>query len=259
MRDLITGDSTITAVQTGAGDDVVILHSLLSDRTAFAAVVPQLAERNRVTLINLPGFHGSQPVASTVEAYVDAIDHAIREWGLDNNMTLLGNGFGGTLAIAFAAMKPAQLSRLVLVDAAAMFPEAGRKAFVAMAGMVRADGMAAIATVAARRVYHDDYIEKHPHVINERRAVLLGVQPDAFLAACQILASCDLVPLLPGIEKPTLVIYGEKDQATPPELNRIIANKIPGAREHVIENCGHCPPLEHPEAFLSALRGFVAC
>ena len=41
--------------------DLVVLHSLLADRHAFDPVLPALAAKHRVTLINLPGFHGSQP------------------------------------------------------------------------------------------------------------------------------------------------------------------------------------------------------
>lgn len=258
MRNLATHDGGLTAVQTGTGDDIVILHSLLSDRAAFDGVLPQLCARHRVTLVNLPGFHGSKPVDASVDAYVGALIDAIEQWDVGSRATLLGNGFGGTLALGIAARNPALLSKLVLVDAAASFPEAGRQAFVTMADMVRANGMSAIATVAARRVYHDSYIERQPQVVDERRKVLLGIEPEAFLAACRILASCDLTPLLEGIETPTMVIYGAKDQATPPELNRIVARGIPGAREHVIAECGHCPPLENPEAFLSALAGFVS-
>ena len=258
MQQLTTRDGSLTAVQSGSGDDLVILHSLLSDRTAFASVLPDLCARHRVTLINLPGFHRSRPVAATIEAYVDRIAGAIGEWDIARNMTLLGNGFGGTLALAIAAKEPALLAKLVIVDAAAAFPAQGRQAFVAMADMVRTEGMAAIATIAARRVYHDGYIERQPQVIEERRAVLLGVEPDAFLAACHLLATCDLVPLLEAIKAPTLVIYGDKDQATPPELNRVNAKRIPGTHLSVIEDCGHCPPLENPDAFLSALRGFVS-
>jgi pimeloyl-ACP methyl ester carboxylesterase len=258
MRELTTRNATVTGFQSGSGDDMVIFHSLLSDSAAFDAVLPRLAARHRVTLVNLPGFHRSRPVAATIGAYVDAVAGAIDEWGVTRNMTLLGNGFGGTLAIEFAAIRPALLSKLIIVDAAAAFPDTGRQAFVTMADTVRTHGMAAIATVAARRVYHDSYIDQHPHVVEERRSVLLGVEPTAFLAACQILASCDLVPRLAGIRTPTLVIFGAKDQATPPALNHIISQHIPDAREHVIEDCGHCPPLENPEMFLSALRGFVA-
>ena len=203
MKNLATRDGAVTAVQSGSGEDIVLLHSLLCDRTSFDAVLPVLAARYRVTSINLPGFHGSRTVAANIKSYVDAIAKAIDEFGVGESMTLMGNGFGGTLALALAAAKPTAVSKLVVVDAAAAFPEAGRQAFVSMAALVRDQGMSAIATVAARRVYHDSYIDKHPHVIEERRAVLLGIEPNSFLAACEILASIDLLPELPSIRTPT--------------------------------------------------------
>jgi len=54
------------------------------------------------------------------------------------------------------------------------------------------------------------------------------------------------------------VICGELDQATPPELNRLIAAKVAGARYAELPRCGHCPPLEQPEAFLAAVGEFLA-
>jgi 3-oxoadipate enol-lactonase len=258
MKKLMTRDGAVTGVQSGSGDDLVLLHSLLCDRTSFDAVLPVLAARYRVTVINLPGFHGSRSVEANINSYVDAIAKAIAEFGVDGNITLLGNGFGGTLALAFAAAKPTALSRLIVVDAAAAFPEVGRQAFVSMAAMVRDQGMSAIATVAARRVYHDSYIDKHPHVIEERRAILFGIEPNSFLAACEILANVDLLPELPSIRTPTLVVYGSHDQATPPDLNRAIVRSVPNAQIREIDDCGHCPPLEKPKEFLSALQGFLA-
>jgi 3-oxoadipate enol-lactonase len=258
MKNLATRDGAVTAVQSGSGEDIVLLHSLLCDRTSFDAVLPVLAARYRVTSINLPGFHGSRTVAANIKSYVDAIAKAIDEFGVGESMTLMGNGFGGTLALALAAAKPTAVSKLVVVDAAAAFPEAGRQAFVSMAALVRDQGMSAIATVAARRVYHDSYIDKHPHVIEERRAVLLGIEPNSFLAACEILASIDLLPELPSIRTPTLVVYGSHDQATPPDLIRAIVRAVPNAQMREVDDCGHCPPLEKPKEFLSALQGFVA-
>jgi 3-oxoadipate enol-lactonase len=258
MKNLATRDGAVTAVQSGSGEDIVLLHSLLCDRTSFDAVLPVLAARYRVTSINLPGFHGSRTVAANIKSYVDAIAKAIDEFGVGESMTLMGNGFGGTLALALAAAKPTAVSKLVVVDAAAAFPEAGRQAFVSMAALVRDQGMSAIATVAARRVYHDSYIDKHPHVIEERRAVLLGIEPNSFLEACEILASIDLLPELPSIRTPTLVVYGSHDQATPPDLIRAIVRAVPNAQMREIDDCGHCPPLEKPKEFLSALQGFVA-
>jgi 3-oxoadipate enol-lactonase len=56
---------------------------------------------------------------------------------------------------------------------------------------------------------------------------------------------------------PTLVVCGELDQATPPALNKLIAEKAPGARYVELPGCGHCPPLEQPQAFLAAIKDFV--
>jgi pimeloyl-ACP methyl ester carboxylesterase len=56
---------------------------------------------------------------------------------------------------------------------------------------------------------------------------------------------------------PTLVVCGEFDQATPPVLNKAIADKVAGARYVELPGCGHCPPLEQPQAFLAAIKDFV--
>jgi pimeloyl-ACP methyl ester carboxylesterase len=53
-------------------------------------------------------------------------------------------------------------------------------------------------------------------------------------------------------------VCGALDQATPPALNRLIADKVPGARYIELAGCGHCPPLEQPKAFLQAVESFMA-
>ena len=59
---LTAGHGALTAARVGQGRDLVILHSLLADRTAFDPVLERFTAKHRVTLINLPGFHGSQPL-----------------------------------------------------------------------------------------------------------------------------------------------------------------------------------------------------
>ncbi len=258
MKDLTAGHGILTAVQTGAGRDIVVLHSLLADRHAFDPVLPALAAGHRVTLINLPGFHGSEPVlAAVADAYVARIEDGFQEFGIEKDAILIGNGFGGTLALAFALDHPERIGKLVVCDAAAGFPEDGRKAFAVMEQKVAESGLAAVAEIAAKRVYSPAYLAAHPEMIEERKRVLLGIDPMAFGHACKILQETDLVPLLNRLDVPTLVVCGEFDQATPPALNRIVAEKISGARYVELSGCGHCPPLEQPDAFIAAIKGFV--
>jgi pimeloyl-ACP methyl ester carboxylesterase len=258
FEQLTAGHGALKAVRTGQGRDMVVLHSLLADRHAFDPVLPALSAKHRVTLFNMPGFHGSQPtVLPLMDAYIAAIEDGFDEFAINNDSILIGNGFGGIVALAFALAHPERIAKLVLSDAAACFPDAGRQEFAAMAAKVKEDGLGAIAAVAAKRVFSPPYLTAHPEKIEERKQVLLGIDPKAFLAACAVLQKVDLTPLLSRLEVPTLVICGELDQATPPALNKAIAEKVAGARYVELPGCGHCPPLEQPEAFVAAIREFA--
>ncbi len=97
MQELAAGRGALKAVRTGEGPDIVVLHSLLADRHAFDPVLPALAAKHRVTLFNLPGFHGSQPpMLALMDAYVAAIEDGFQEFGIAKDAVLIGNGFGGT-------------------------------------------------------------------------------------------------------------------------------------------------------------------
>lgn len=67
----------------------------------------------------------------------------------------------------------------------------------------------------------------------------------------------DLRPTLPGIEIPTLVLVGEQDVLTPPELSREIAEAVEWASLVVVPECGHLSTLERPEAVNRALQAWL--
>jgi pimeloyl-ACP methyl ester carboxylesterase len=258
MQELTAGHGSLTAVRAGEGRDLVVLHSLLTDRRAFDAVLPALAAKHRVTLINLPGFHGSQaPLLALMDAYVATIEDGFDEFHIAKDAVLMGNGFGGTVALAFALAHPERISKLVLSDAAAGFPPEGRKAFEVMAAKVAEGGLGAIAEIAAKRVFSPAYLAAYPEKMEERKQVLLAIDPKAFQAACKILQEADLTPELHKLRVLTLVVCGEFDQATPPALNKAVAQKLAGCRYVELPACGHCPPLEQPEQFLAAIGEFV--
>ncbi|GAC1335848.1 MAG: alpha/beta fold hydrolase [Beijerinckiaceae bacterium] len=249
---------TLSGARVGSGPDLVVIHSLLADRTAFDPVLPWLASRFRVTLVNLPGFHGSAVIAPGIEGYADRIASVFDSERLSPDTIVVANGFGGTVATAMAIRHGDKFGRLVISDAAAGFPPEGRKAFEVMATKVEAEGIGSVAMISANRVFHKAYLDARPGAVEERRKVLLGVAPEAFIAACRTLMQTDLVAQLPAIVNPTLVLCGELDAATPPLLCRQLAQHIPGARYIELPGCGHCPPLEQPDAFIGAIADFVA-
>jgi pimeloyl-ACP methyl ester carboxylesterase len=62
---------------------------------------------------------------------------------------------------------------------------------------------------------------------------------------------------LPKIQQEVLLIWGENDQITPPEVARKFRNKLPNAHLNWIEKCGHAPMMEHPETFALFLNEFL--
>jgi len=243
--------------QAGAGRDLVLLHSLLADRSAFDRVVPALAKKRKVTLVNLPGYGASTASGASVEDYADHIAGLLRALKLPRETAVLGNGLGGFIAVALAIRHGDSFGRLIVADSLAGFPPAGKEPLRLMAGRVREHGMSAVLDAAINRMFPPAFIAANPAIVAERKAALAQADPECFARACAALAQVDLAPLLAGIRKPTLVMAGALDAATPAPLARELANGIPGARFLEIAGCGHCPQLEKPAVFVSAVEEFL--
>jgi pimeloyl-ACP methyl ester carboxylesterase len=83
--------------------------------------------------------------------------------------------------------------------------------------------------------------------------------PEAFVRQLMaIMPRPDSRPLLASIRCPTLVLVGDADLATPPELNKEIADGIPGAKLTVVPDSGHLTTLEQPEAVNAALAEWLS-
>jgi pimeloyl-ACP methyl ester carboxylesterase len=81
---------------------------------------------------------------------------------------------------------------------------------------------------------------------------------EAFLRQQQaIISRPDSRPSLGAIKCPALVLVGDGDEATPPELAREIASAIGGSRLAVIADCGHLSTLEQPEKVTAALVEWI--
>lgn len=243
--------------QQGSGPDLVLLHSLLLDRTAFSRVVPELSKAFRLHIVALPGFEGSSPAGDSMESIADRVAELWPALKLTKDTLLLGNGFGAMVALTFAIRHGDLISRLVLADCVARFTDPGREAIRQMGDKAEQSGMGSIAEIAARRIYHDAYVNAHPEEVERRREALMRMNRETFIRGCRITQSLDLKPHLQKARNPTLVVYGELDQATPPALNSEVATALK-AKSVAIPNCGHCPPLERPDAFLSAVTPFLA-
>ncbi|MBR0874922.1 alpha/beta fold hydrolase [Bradyrhizobium tropiciagri] len=257
MTSISVRDGVLDIAESGAGKPVVLLHSLLADRSIFDRIVPMLARTRRVIVPDLPGFGGSSSAGSTIEGIADRISGLFDALDLGTGADVLGNGFGGFVASTLAIRHGGKFDRLVLADTGLTFSPEGKQSFYSMAERVRQAGMAAIIDVAMKRLFPEDYIAAHPDVFAERRNALLKTNPEFFAEACLALAALDLTSGIATIRNPTLVVVGELDAATPPEMARALARALPKAELIEIPGCGHAPMAQAPEAFIKTISGFL--
>jgi 3-oxoadipate enol-lactonase len=244
--------------QTGAGPDLLLLHSLLTEMSVFEEVLPALSRKHRLTCINLPGFGASTP--ATLNSVADHADHVARVMqglSLPANTDVFANGFGAFVALELAIRHGARFGRLMVADTVPAFPEPARVPFRGMAEKVRAGGMQTVLDAAIGRMFPPAFQAARPAVVAARKTALAAVDPQCFARACLALAQLDLQPLLGGIRNKTLVMCGALDLTTPPALAEQVARAIPGAQYREIPDSGHCPMLEKPAVLVALMEDFM--
>ena len=253
----LLANGTVNAAQFGQGQPLVLLHSLLSDRASFDAIVPRLSQSFRVIVPELPGFGQSRAVSGGLAGVADRMAEAVTDAAGADEAIVLGNGYGGFVALQMAIRHPEIAAKLVLADCGAAFTEPGREAFRNMAAASKAKGLAAITEVAMRRLFAPEFQADHPDLMRDRREAFLRTDPEVFRAACDALAELDLRPQLARVDIPVLVLVGEHDEATPPPMSHELAAGLPHARLKMIAGCAHVPQLQSPEMFLDAIGDFL--
>jgi pimeloyl-ACP methyl ester carboxylesterase len=167
---------------------------------------------------------------------------------------LVGLSMGGYIAFAIVRQAPERVVRLALLDTSPRpdTPEqtANRHKLMALAGKGR---LAEVCDLLFPRLVHrnrhsDETLRRCVRVMAEETG------PEAFVRQqTAIIGRPDAAPDLRTITCPTLVLVGDGDELTPPELSKEIADGIHGAHLKVIADCGHLSTLERPHEVNAAL------
>ena len=167
---------------------------------------------------------------------------------------LVGLSMGGYIAFEIMRQAPSRVAKLALLDTGARgdTPEQTEQRNVAhRAGQerpLRGNSRVAIPTLVHRSRHGDVALKAAVRAMAEETGA------EAYLRQQQaIMTRVDSRPSLAAIACPTLVLVGDSDEATPPELAREIAAAIPGAQLVVVPECGHLSTIERPQAVNKAL------
>ncbi len=234
----------------GEGNDVLVLHGWGADIRAIKPMADALSAKFRVWLVDLPGFGQSDLPGEDwdVYTYADFVKNLTVKLGITNPI-LIGHSFGGRLSIILAAKKLMTPPKIILIDSAGIKPKRGPDYYCKVYTYKIMKRVAALAGKLSQPLEEkikgkfgsSDYKNANPLM----RRVMVRVVNE------------DLTYLLKDIDCPTLLFWGEKDDATPLSDAKKMEKFIPDAGIVTVPGGGHYSYIDNFPMFNAVANKFL--
>jgi 3-oxoadipate enol-lactonase len=246
--------------EAGQGTPVVLLHGFPLSSVLWHKQQRQLSDLSRVITPDLRG-HGQSParpgvyemetLARDVLALLDSLH--IRK------AAILGHSMGGYVALAAWKLAAERFLALGLIDSqAAADTEEGRQGRFKLAEKVATEGSQAVAAAMLPKLFAPGLAAGDP-LIEQVQQMILNTPRAGIIGSLNGMAvRHNATATLATIDVPALILTGDKDQLIPPARAEAMAAVIPKATLTIIENAGHLPMLERPDATATALCRFLS-
>jgi len=225
---------------------LLLIPGLACTDALFAAQIPPLSQDRQVII----GDHMQHDSMADIAAHILA--------NAPERFALAGLSMGGYLCFEILRQAPERVERLALLDTSARADTPEKTALrhealeLAAAGKFMAVCHATLELSIARLRHNDTALKQA--IID----MAVDTGPDVWAQQIHaIIGRANSVPMLGNITCPTLVVVGDEDELTPPELAREMAAGIPDAQLEAIRDCGHMSTMEKPDQLTGLLQDWL--
>ncbi|WP_100400639.1 alpha/beta fold hydrolase [Bacillus sp. FJAT-44742] len=239
---------------SGKGRNIVLLHGWGANIQAFAPVHQFLEKNYRVWSIDFPGFGESDepPEPWGVGQYTYLFKQFLQKLEIEDPV-LVGHSFGGRVSIKYASEYASEhpIRKIILVDSAGVKPKRELKYYIkvytykACKQVLRLPGLSKYREEILNKIKGKVGSADYKNVSGVMQQSLVHVVNE------------DLQHHLPDIKVPTLLVWGENDEATPVEDGKLMEEKIPDAGLVVLKGAGHYAYLDNLNEFLVIIDNFL--
>ena len=260
---------------------VIVLHGGPGATHDYLEDLAELALRGRRVILydqlgNGNSDHPHNPALWTVPLFIEELATLRQELGLEQ-VHILGQSWGGMLAMEYALTQPEGLESLIVADSPASMPQ-----WVAEANRLRSelppDVQATLLRHEAAGTTDSTEYQEAMLVFYRRHVCRLDPWPDGVVRTFEKIAQnpevyttmngpsefhvigtlkdWSIVNRLGEIAPPTLLLSGRYDEATP-AIVEVIHNGIPGSEWVLFENSSHMPHVEEQERFLQVVNDWL--
>jgi pimeloyl-ACP methyl ester carboxylesterase len=235
-------------IDEGEGEVLLLLHGLMGALSNWDRVVAEFSPHYRVIIPILPIY--DLPLLTTGVKTLAKYVHKFVKYKRLTDVTLLGNSLGGHVALIYVLSHPAYVKAMVLTGSSGLYENAFGGTFP------KRESYDFVKEIVEYTFYDPktatkELIDEVYKTINDRHSVI------RILAMAKSAIRHNMNKDLHKIKVPVSLIWGRNDKITPPEVAIEFNQLLPDSELHWIDECGHAPMMEQPEAFNKALKGFL--
>jgi 4,5:9,10-diseco-3-hydroxy-5,9,17-trioxoandrosta-1(10),2-diene-4-oate hydrolase len=254
----------------GKGSPVILIHGLGASAEIWMHNVSAISGEHRVYVPDLVGFGlTDKPEVTYSPAFMASfIDDFMTALSI-NRACLVGNSLGGGVALQYTLQFPGKVHKLVLVDSAGLgreLPFIMRLATIPLVGelMMQPNRMG-MAFLLKRCVYdpaviRDDLVDLYYKLDSSpeaRKSILSVLRSSATIFGGRADVLDPIIKNLGNIKIPVLIVWGRQDRILPIRHACSAEEKLPNARLHMFDQCGHMPNFERPREFNTLVLNFL--
>ena len=236
----------------GEGTPILVLHGWGCNIDTVRSIINILNKKYKVYSLDLPGHGKSQEPKEAIGSfeYAEIVREFIKSMKIEK-ASFVGHSFGGKLSIIFGAKYPELVDKIVLIDSAGLIPKRGPKYYIRVYSFK-----------SLRFLYKNLFFWYKDEKRMEKFYKKFGSDDyrDSSGVMRKIVVKVvneNLRPLLKDIKASTLIIWGDKDDATPLYMAKIMEKEIKDSGLVVFEGAGHYSYLDDYSKFTVVIKAFL--
>lgn len=255
-------DLTVSCIDEGPQEaqTVILIHGFPLNKTMWNAQITALKEDFRVVAYDIRG-HGnshSSDVGFSMGLFANDLIALMDTLKIDKAV-VCGFSMGGYIALNAIEKYPERFNALLLCDTnCAADSAATKKNRMKAIESIKENGLAEYADESIKKLFALSSISKKSEEVAFVREMIIKTEKSSIYKSLHALADRkDTCNVLTKIRMPVLIMVGEEDEITPPDVAFSMQYKIIGAELHLIEHAGHMSNIENSAAFNKQLIKFA--
>ena len=259
--DIIANGIRFQVIESGSGYPVICIHGNGLNRLLWRHLAPELNRKYRTIVYELRGMGKSETVGTpgskfTVKDHADDLGAVMDALGIEQ-AAIVGQGFGGILALKCAADQPHRVSAMIAVNTSARLEGAVRQEVPRWIETAQREGMEPLIEGTLNRWFVKSFRQTRPEIMDLYRKMIAANPPLGYAANCRGLLELDIRDDLHKIQCPTLVVAGEADWSAPVRDHELIAERVADSELVVVKDASHTVCEEKPQEFNRIVLEFL--